>query len=183
MRCYHCKAALMRAMRALAEADEGGGAALLLGAIADDLRDHRPGLRAAAEAGARWPLVEAGFTKAEVRERSRALGLPTWNRAAQPCLASRIPYGEPVNPAGLAMVEAAEGLLGSLGFPECRARHHQVGGGRGRLCRIEVPEADLARLLTHRAELVAGLRRLGYGNVCMDLAGLQSGGFNALIGK
>jgi uncharacterized protein len=182
-RCFHCKAALMRAMDGLARATDAGraGQALLLGAIVDDLADYRPGMAAAAQAGARWPLADAGFSKDDVRTRSRARQLASWNRPAEPCLSSRVPYGEPVTVAGLAMVEAAEEALKTLGFPRCRARLHQVGAGRGYLCRIEVPEADLARLLDQRHALLPVLRRIGFLNVTVDLAGLVSGGFNSLL--
>lgn len=180
-RCYHCKAELMRAMRAVA-AQSVAGAALLVGAIAEDFGDVRPGLQAAAEGGAAWPLADAGFTKPEVRARSRDRALPTWDRPAEPCLASRVPYGERVDPAVLAMIEGAERELRALGLRECRARHHRIGGGRGHLCRIEVPDADLAAVLAMRAQLLPRLRALGYANVCLDLAGLQSGGFNRLLG-
>ncbi len=182
-RCYHCKAALMRAMLGLARATDAQrtGTALLLGAISDDLKDHRPGMAAAATAGARFPLADAGFTKEDVRTRARARGLASWNRPAEPCLSSRVPYGEPVTVAGLAMIEAAEQLLKEYGFAHCRARHHQVGGGRGRLLRIEVPEGDLGRVLGARAQLLPALRALGYQNVTLDLSGLTSGGFNTLL--
>jgi uncharacterized protein len=182
-RCYHCKAALMRAMDGLARAAfaEHGDAALLLGAIADDRADYRPGMQASAAAGARWPLAETGFTKAEVRERSQIRGLATWNRPASPCLASRIPYGEPITSEALAMVERAENILRELGFAECRARHHRVGEGRGHLCRIEVPVASLESLVAQRVRLVTELRALGYLNVCVDLAGFASGGFNRML--
>lgn len=179
-RCWHCKSHLMEALHALAAAAAPGTVALL-GAIADDLGDHRPGMRAAREHGARFPLAELGFAKAEVRERSRALGLPTADQPAQPCLSSRVPYGEEVTAAGLAMIEQAEAALRHLGFAACRARHHQVGGGRGWLCRIEVPEAELARLVELRRTVVPALERLGYLFVAVDLAGFASGGFNRLL--
>lgn len=179
-RCWHCKSHLMEALHALAGAAAPGTVALL-GAIADDLGDHRPGMRAARERGARFPLAELGFTKPEVRERSRALGLPTADQPAQPCLSSRVPYGEAVTAEGLAMVEQAEAALRHLGFAACRARHHQVGGGRGWLCRIEVPEAELARLVELRRTVVPALERLGYLFVAVDLAGFASGGFNRLL--
>jgi uncharacterized protein len=184
-RCFHCKSALMRAMVGLAQATgaQRAGGALLVGAISDDLEDFRPGMAAAAQAGARWPLADAGFTKQDVRARSRARRLASWDRPAEPCLSSRVPYGEPVTVAGLAMVEAAEQLLKGLGFAQCRARHHQIGGGRGFLCRIEVPEGDLARLLAARAQLLPALRALGYLNITIDLNGLVSGGFNQLLGS
>jgi uncharacterized protein len=182
-RCFHCKAALMRAMNALAEATrtERGEQALLLGAIADDFDDVRPGLQAAAQAGAQWPLAKTGFSKQDVREQSRARNLQTWNRPAEPCLSSRLPYGEPVTLEALRMIEAAETVLKSFGFAECRARHHQVGGGRGKLCRIEVPDADLERVLAHRGDLITKIKAVGYANVTLDLAGLVSGGFNNLL--
>ncbi len=182
-RCYHCKSALMRAMNGLAVATtrDRGPVALLIGAIADDLGDYRPGMQAAGEAGALWPLADLGFTKAEVRERSRARDLASWNRPAEPCLSSRVPYGERVTVAGLRMIEQAEAVLKTLGFPICRARHHQIGNDRGFLCRIEVPSADLPRLIALREEVVPALSALGYVNVTIDLAGFTSGGFNALL--
>lgn len=183
-RCFHCKAALMRAMNGLARATAAGrdGTALLLGAIADDLKDYRPGMRAAAEAGARWPLADLGFTKEDVRARSRARALVSWNRPAEPCLSSRIPYGERVTVDSLRMIEAAEAELKRLGFSECRARHHRIADGDEYLCRIEVPSADLPRLTALRDQVVPVLTALGYRSVTIDLAGLQSGGFNRLLG-
>jgi pyridinium-3,5-biscarboxylic acid mononucleotide sulfurtransferase len=187
-RCYHCKSALMRAMQSLARATAStrGDAALLIGAIADDLGDHRPGMIAAREAGAQWPLADLGFTKVDVRERSRERDLATWNRPAEPCLSSRVPYGERVTVAGLRMIEQAEVVLKRLGFPICRARHHHIGGEalgatQQYLCRIEVPEADLPRLLPLRNQIIAELRDIGYVTVTIDLAGFKSGGFNAML--
>lgn len=186
-RCYHCKAALMRAMNGLAAATrrERGEVALLIGAIADDLGDYRPGMQAAREAGARWPLADLGFSKVDVRERSRERDLPTWNRAAEPCLSSRIPYGERVTVAGLRMIEQAEQVLKTLGFPVCRARHHRVGDEQSTtqnfLCRIEVPTTDLPRLVALTDQVVPAIRALGYANVTIDLAGFTSGGFNAML--
>lgn len=184
-RCYHCKAALMAVMQTISGQAEAG-AEIWVGAIADDLDDWRPGLKAAGERGAAFPLAEVGLGKAMIRERSKALGLATWDRPAEPCLASRLPYGEPVTPASVRMVEGAEALLRSLGLRECRARHHRVGAdatgaARGWLCRIEVPEACLAQVVGQRQAIVGGLRALGYANVTLDLAGLASGGFNRLL--
>jgi pyridinium-3,5-biscarboxylic acid mononucleotide sulfurtransferase len=180
-RCYHCKAALMRAMNGLATATrrERGEVALLIGAIADDLGDYRPGMQAAREAGARWPLADLGFTKVEVRERSRERGLPTWNRAAEPCLSSRVPYGERVTVAGLRLIEQAEQVLKSLGFPVCRARHHQLPTG-GFRCRIEVPLDDLPRLIAN-TEVLPAIQALGYTEAVIDQRGFVSGGFNAML--
>ncbi len=181
-RCYHCKAALMTAMNALL-GTINGGAVLALGVIADDLTDWRPGMRAAAERGAVFPLAEVGLTKLEIRERSQALGLSTWNRPAEPCLSSRVPYGEPVTVAGLRMVEEAEAALRFHGFTTCRARHHRIGSEaapKGWLCRIEIPDAEIPRLVELRATVVPALKRLGYAQVTVDLAGFLSGGGNAL---
>jgi uncharacterized protein len=187
-RCYHCKAALFTAMNGLARAlvaDGGLPGALLLGAIAEDLGDHRPGMRAAAEAGAVWPLADAGLAKPQIRERSKLRGLPTWNRPAEPCLSSRIPYGEPVDPAVLRMIEAAERILRAAGFATCRARHHRIGGisgaVRGHLLRIEVPTDRVADVVAARDRLLPDLRALGYANITLDLAGFASGGFNKLL--
>ena len=187
-RCYHCKSALLTAMHGLTAAlapVSGPPPTVVLGAIADDLADWRPGMRAAAERGAAFPLADLGFTKAEIRARSQALGLPTWNRPAEPCLSSRVPYGERVTVAGLKMVEQAEAALRFHGFATCRARHHRIGSEaqpKGWLCRIEVPDADLPRLVELRATVVPALKRLGYANVTLDLAGFTSGGFNQLLG-
>ncbi|TVR42734.1 MAG: ATP-dependent sacrificial sulfur transferase LarE [Planctomycetota bacterium] len=184
LRCYECKAALFRAMHGMVRAislDGDQAYDLLLGAVVDDFADVRPGLRAAAEAGARWPLVDAGFTKQWVREASRGLGLSSWNRPAEPCLSSRFPYGEPVTNEGLRMIEAAEAALRFAGFSDCRARHHRIGDGRGFLCRIEVPAAELPEVLAQREALQAALHRIGYTFISVDLAGLKSGGFNQLL--
>ncbi len=171
-RCYWCKDALLAALGPIA--DERG-AVVCLGVNLDDLADHRPGQRAAAERGAVFPLVESGFTKAEVRSWSRRLGLVTWDKPAAACLASRLPYGTPVTLGRLSAVERAEAGLRSLGFRELRVRHH------GELARIEVPEADLDAVLARRADVVAAVRAAGYRWSTLDLAGLVSGGFNALL--
>jgi len=184
-RCYLCKSALMTAMQGLLSTLDPG-AVLTLGVIADDLSDWRPGMRAAAERGAVFPLADAGMTKSEVRERSQALGLPTWNRPAEPCLSSRVPYGEPVTVAGLHMIEQAEEALRFHGFATCRARHHRIGSEatpKGWLCRIEIPDAEIPRLVELRATVVPALKRLGYAQVTVDLAGFVSGGGNNLLGE
>lgn len=178
-RCRHCKAELLRIMRALA--GTGDGAELLLGAIADDLADWRPGMQAAGEAGAIFPLADAGMTKAMIRARSRLLGLATWDRPAEPCLSSRVPYGEPVTPQAMAMIEAAESCLHRLGLRTCRARHHAVAGGAAWLCRIEVPADELAAVVAQREAVLAGVRAAGYAFAALDLAGFRSGGLNDLL--
>ncbi len=171
-RCYHCKDALMRA---LAPVLDGDGATVVLGVNVDDLGDHRPGQRAAAEQGARFPLVEAGLTKADVRAVSQHLGLRTWDKPAAACLASRLPYGTPVTLGTLRSVEAAEAALRDLGFEALRVRHY------GDTARIEVPVDDLSRLVAVRDEVVAAVRGAGYRYVTLDLEGLRSGNLNAAL--
>ena len=127
-RCYHCKTGLLEA---LAEVAAERGAALVDGANADDVGDHRPGMRAAAERGVLQPLLAAGVGKAEVRRLARELGLAAWDAPQQACLASRVPYGEPITPDKLAAVADAERALRALGFRQCRVRHHGDVGARG----------------------------------------------------
>jgi uncharacterized protein len=170
-RCFHCKDALMDAVAPLAS-DEG--AVVTLGVNVDDLGDHRPGQQAAARRGAIFPLVEAGFTKRDVRAHSRALGLRTWDKPAAACLASRLPYGTPVTVTVLESVERAESVLRRLGFSELRVRHY------GDLARLEVPVDVLPRVLERRAEVVDGVRAAGYRYVTLDLEGLRSGNLNHL---
>ncbi len=171
-RCYWCKDALLAAIGPMAEA---AGATVVLGVNLDDLDDHRPGQRAATERGAVFPLVDAGFTKADVRSWSRELGLSTWDKPAAACLASRLPYGTPVTLGRLSAVERAEAGLRAMGFDELRVRHH------GEVARIEVPEVDLDTVLAKRAEILAAVRAAGYRWVTLDLDGLRSGGFNQML--
>ena len=168
-RCYHCKAELMDVLAPIAAAED---ATVVLGVNVDDLGDHRPGQRAAAEAGAVFPLVTAGLVKAEVRSASRRLGLRTWDKPAAACLASRVPYGMEVSVAVLSRVERAEASLHELGFRQVRVRHY------GDTARIEVELSELARLLEIRAEVVAGVRAAGYRYVTVDLEGFRSGNLN-----
>jgi uncharacterized protein len=175
-RCYFCKDNLF--VICAAEARRRGIAAVLDGANVDDLSDHRPGLRAAEEQGVRHPLVEAGLTKADIRVASRALGLPTWDRPASPCLSSRFPYGTRITAEGLARVAAAEAFLRGLGLRELRVRFHE------QVARIEVPPEAMARLLAPdvREAVVAELRRLGFVWITLDLAGFRSGSLNEPLG-
>jgi len=172
-RCFHCKDALMDAVAPLAEP---ASATVVLGVNLDDLGDHRPGQRAAHERGAAFPLVDAGFTKADVRATSRRLGLRTWDKPAAACLASRVPYGTPVTMGVLGTVEQAEGALRALGFTDLRVRHY------GDLARLEVPLAEIERVVAHRAEVVAAIRAAGYVYVTLDLEGLRSGNLNQALG-
>lgn len=171
-RCFHCKDALMDALEPIARERD---AVVVLGVNLDDLGDHRPGQIAARERGARFPLVDAGFTKADVREASRVLGLRTWDKPAAACLASRLPYGTPVSLTTLASVEAAETALRSLGFDELRVRHYRD------TARIEVPLARLADVVEQREAVVDAVKAAGYRYVTLDLEGLRSGNLNAAL--
>ncbi len=171
-RCFWCKTSLMDALAPLAEVES---ATVVLGVNVDDLGDHRPGQRAAAERGARFPLVEAGFTKDDVRAASRDLGLRTWDKPAAACLASRVPYGTPVTIGVLGQVERAEAGLRALGFPELRVRHY------GKVARIELPVDVLPRAIERRLEVVEAVKAAGYSWVTLDLEGLRSGNLNALL--
>jgi uncharacterized protein len=173
-RCFHCKDALMAAVGPLADAQ---GATVLLGVNLDDLGDHRPGQRAAAERGASFPLVEAGFTKQDVRDVSRQLGLVTWDKPAAACLASRVPYGTEVTVGVLGQIERAERALRQLDFRELRVRHYDA------TARIEVPVADLARAVERREDIVTAVRAAGYRYVTLDLEGLRSGNLNGSLGR
>jgi uncharacterized protein len=170
-RCFHCKSALMDA---LAPVLLERSAVPVLGVNLDDLEDHRPGQRAALDAGARFPLVETGFTKSAVREVSRLLGLRTWDKPAAACLASRIEHGRAVSVTILSRVDRAEDLLLGLGIGQLRVRHH------GDTARIEVDPADFERLIASRDVVVDGLRGLGYRYVTLDLAGFRSGSMNPI---
>ncbi|HEX9970022.1 MAG TPA: ATP-dependent sacrificial sulfur transferase LarE [Acidimicrobiales bacterium] len=175
-RCYHCKVALMDVVGPMAAAEQ---AVVVLGVNLDDLGDHRPGQQAAAERDARFPLVEAGLTKADVRALSRSLGLRTWDKPAAACLASRVPYGTPVNLGVLTSVARAESGLRALGFRQLRVRHY------GDLARIELDgNDDLARAVARRDDVVAAVRAAGYTYVTLDLEGFRSGNLNsALAGR
>lgn len=174
-RCYFCKHELFSKLRELA--GERGLAHVADGANADDRNDHRPGMRAGAELAVRSPLMEAGITKDEVREISRALGLPTWGRPARACLASRFPYGSAITADKLVQVAAAEDVLDSLGFTQFRVRHH------GDVARIEVPADEVPRLVEPgtRAKVVAELKRAGFTYVTVDLQGFRSGSMNEIL--
>jgi uncharacterized protein len=175
-RCFHCKTELYTQMEGLVE--RLAMAVLANGANLDDRGDYRPGMQAAAEHRVASPLLECGFTKAEVRELAAHWGLPVWDKPASPCLSSRVAYGEEVTPERLAMIDGAERMLRELGLRELRVRYH-----RGDLARIEVPPEELARLASTAVsqELVARLKSLGFRYVTLDLEGFRSGSLNALI--
>jgi len=175
-RCYYCKSELYDKIESLLP--ELGVDVVCSGANLDDQGDYRPGLKAAAEHAVRHPLQEAGFTKADVRALALAWGLPTWDKPASPCLSSRLAPGVEVTPERTARVEAAEVYLRTLGYRECRVRLHH-----GEVARIEVPAAELARLVEPEicSALVSRFKELGFLYVALDLEGFRSGSLNSVI--
>jgi uncharacterized protein len=180
-RCWHCKDELMRCLVPMVACLGGSPGAeprqafVVLGVNVDDLGEYRPGQSAAEARGARFPLVEAGLAKSDVRRISRQLGLRTWDKPAAACLASRIPYGTPVSLGTLGAVGRAEEALHDLGFRALRVRHY------GELARVELPLADMDRALACREQVVRAVRAAGYRYVTMDLEGLRSGNLNAAL--
>jgi pyridinium-3,5-biscarboxylic acid mononucleotide sulfurtransferase len=172
-RCFFCKKETYGKLSAYAE--QHGFQTIVDGTNADDNGDYRPGRKAASEYHVRSPLLEAGFTKAEIRQLSKELGLPTWDKPAAACLSSRIPYGTAITLETLSQVERAEALLHGLGLRQLRVRHH------GAVARIEAEPQDFARLLEHRQEIVTTLKAIGYTFVALDLAGFLSGSMNASL--
>lgn len=174
-RCYYCKKELFLTVaqqrQQLAPADW----AVLYGAITDDLGDHRPGQRAAAEHGVLAPLVDAGFGKTEVRRYSRDVGLPTADKPSFACLSSRVPFGMPIDAAVLARIERAEAVLRSLGFRQFRVRHHDT------VARVEVATDELPQAFVLREAIGRGLVAAGYLFVALDVFGYRSGAFNHLL--
>jgi pyridinium-3,5-biscarboxylic acid mononucleotide sulfurtransferase len=169
-RCYFCKSGLLDALAEIARTR--GGATLVDGANADDVGDHRPGMRAAAEHGVLQPLLAAGVGKVEVRRLARDLGLSTWDAPQQACLASRVPYGEAITADKLAAVAAAEKALRELGFRQCRARHH------GDVARLEVERDELERALRLRREIARVVHAAGFTYVTLDMDGFRTGSMN-----
>lgn len=171
-RCYWCKTELFEVLEPLARERD---ARVLVGTNADDLGDFRPGQAAAQENRARTPLADAGLTKAEVRALAHRFGLDVADKAASPCLASRLAYGVRVTPERLQRVERAEEVVRSLGFDVLRVRDH------GELARIEVPAEDVARAAAAHARVSEALRALGFRYVTLDLAGFRSGSLNEVL--
>ena len=171
-RCYFCKAELFTRLDALAR--ERGFRAIAYGENADDMKQVRPGRQAAAEFSILGPLRDAGLTKAEIRDLSRELGLPTADAPAQPCLSSRIPHGTPVTVEALAMVERGEAHVRSLGFRVFRVRHLAAPSQPIR-ARVQIAPDEMSRLPALAGELEAGLRAAGYTDVEIDPAGYRSG--------
>ena len=169
-RCYFCKTELYSQLTELA--DQESIKWVVNGANTDDIGDYRPGMVAASEHRVRSPMVEVGLTKADVRAIAKILDIPIWDKPAQPCLSSRIPYGTPVTVENLSKVEQAEDYLRGLGLREVRARHHD------RLCRIEVGEDEMVFAFERRKEIVSAIKKIGYLWVSIDMSGLRSGSLN-----
>lgn len=176
-RCYHCKTELFGVLAKVRSAR--GFAAVTYGVNADDMKDFRPGHRAAAEFGVLAPLLDAGLSKAEIRELSRRAGLATWDRPASACLSSRVPYGVPVTIEALSRVERAENVLREFGFRQVRVRAH------GELARIEIAPDELPRALqAEMAEAIGSrVRGAGFAYATLDLDGYRQGSLNAALKK
>ena len=176
-RCYFCKDELYTHLTHLAS--EEGFAHVVNGANTDDLGDYRPGLNAASRYGVRKPLVEAELSKAEIRSLSKEMALPTWDKPAQACLSSRIPYGTPVTVEALKSIADAEEFLHGLGFRQLRVRHH------GTVARIEVEPDDFPALMepATRERIAEKLRSFGYSYVTLDLEGFRSGSLNEVLAR
>jgi len=173
-RCYFCKRELFTRIRQIA--DREAIRFVADGANVDDVNDFRPGLQAAEELGVRSPLREAGLAKQEIRDLSRALGLPTWDKPAFACLASRFPYGDHITEPKLAMVAQAEDHLRHLGLKQCRVRHH------GPVARIEVPAGEIEQVATQwREKIVAVFKEIGFTYVTLDLQGYRTGSMNEVL--
>jgi pyridinium-3,5-biscarboxylic acid mononucleotide sulfurtransferase len=169
-RCFHCKEELFETLEPVRR--DLGLDVIAYGATADDAEDHRPGHGSAVRRGIRFPLLEAGMGKAEIRAAARRLGLPNWNKASFACLSSRIPHGTQVTVEALRQIESAEAAIKALGFKQVRVRHH------GDVARIEVEPAEIAHLVSEREKVVAALRSAGYRFVSLDLEGYATGSLN-----
>ncbi len=173
-RCFFCKEELYTHLSTLPEARYSQ---IINAHNLDDTGDFRPGINSAKKRGVRSPLVEAGLTKAEIREQSRSMGLPTWDKPAQACLSSRIPYGTPVTVEALVQIAEAEEYLRSLGVERLRVRHHDA------VARIEVGPEDFRILLDEetRRGVIERFRAIGYSYVTLDLEGFRSGSLNEVL--
>ncbi len=176
-RCYHCKMELFSRLRAIA--DEEAIPYVLDGANLEDTGDYRPGSKAAEELNVRSPLKETGFVKDEIREISRHLELPTWDKPAMACLSSRFPYHTRIHSQALLQIAQAEDFLRSLGFSQLRVRHHES------IARIEVPPEDIPGLMDTkiRESIVGRFKELGYTYVTLDLAGYRTGSLNETLSE
>jgi uncharacterized protein len=177
-RCYFCKHELFTELQPLARAE--GFKVIAYGENASDLGDHRPGAVAAGEFQVRAPLKEVGLSKQEIRELSGELGLPTADKPQLACLSSRIPYGEPVTPEKLRMIEQAEYALRDSGFYDVRVRHHELKNGH--LARIEIGPSEISRIFGENLylELASKIKEVGYTHVTLDLEGYRRGSLNSV---
>ncbi len=171
-RCYYCKKELIHYVRAVA--DREGIQVIVDGSTVDDLNDIRPGRRAMAEGGVRSPLLEVGMSKAEVRELSRQMNLPTADKPSLACLASRVPYGSPITEEKLKAIDQVESVLWKMGFRQLRVRHH------GEVARIEVDPTELTRLCESevRSKVIKTAKAVGFKYVAADLQGYRTGSMN-----
>lgn len=176
-RCYHCKKGLL--LKLLEIAKNEGFEHVVHGANIDDLGDYRPGQEAAKELGVRAPLQEAGFTKLEIRELSRELGLPTWDKPSYACLSTRFPYGTTITPEALLMIDSAEKFLRSLGFKQLRVRHH------GTIARIEIEPEHIHDMVNPemKDKIISKFKALGYVYVTLDLEGYRTGSMNDVLSE
>lgn len=176
-RCYICKKHLIQDLKKIA--DKMNIPNIAHGANKDDLGDYRPGFAAAEEMGVLSPLIEAGMTKADIRELSKEMGLETWDKPSMPCLATRLPYGTSITKAVVKQIEAAENILFDLGFKICRVRHH------GDLARIEIVSEDFNLILDNsiRKKIVNAFKELGYLYVSLDMEGYLMGSMNRAIDR
>ena len=169
-RCFHCKEELFATLEPVQR--DLALDHIAYGATADDADDHRPGHGSAVRRGVRFPLLEAGMGKAEIRAAARRLGLPNWNKPSFACLSSRIPHGTAVTPEALRQIEAAEAAIKLLGFAQVRVRHH------GDVARIEVDANEIPRLVAERERVVAAVLAAGYKFAALDLEGYSTGSLN-----
>ena len=184
-RCFHCKSELYRVSEK--KQREWGLAFSVIGTNLDDLGDYRPGLEAAKQAGARSPLVEAGFTKADVRRVAQLLGLPVWDKPAAACLSSRLPYGTRVTRDRLTQIGSLEAKIHDLGIRQARVRWHALGGASGTresaMARVEIAKEEMARAFEVREAIVDAGQRLGFAYVTLDLAGYRTGSHNEVLDR
>jgi len=174
-RCYHCKRHILERILEAARAEGLDG--VVDGINAEDAVTHRHGLRAAHELNVRSPLAEVGLGKKEIREISRSLGLPTFEKPHSACLSSRIPFGERISVEKLSQIERAEDMLWKLGLGQLRVRHH------GTIARIEVPPEDFKTVVRERERIVKELKALGFRYVCLDIEGFRTGSMEEVLGK
>jgi len=169
-RCYHCKSTLFTDLKAIA--GEAGMEVVIEGSNVDDRGAHRPGRRAIRELGIRSPLAEAELTKDEIRQLSKKMDLPTWNKPSMACLASRVPYGQEISVEKLARIEVAEAAIRELGIEQVRVRDH------GDVARVEVAPGEIDALMIRRQAISSALKEAGYLFVAVDLDGYRTGAMN-----